>query len=118
MANKHRGEVDATIEGVPRTLCLTLGALAELETAFGAGDLVALAQRFESGRLASRDILVLIACGLRGGGAAVTDAEVAAMRFSGGLSEAVRIAVDLVAATFGTGTRDETSRNPPVPQDT
>ena len=46
MANHHRGEIDAEIGGARRRLVLTLGALAELEAAFGADDLVALADRF------------------------------------------------------------------------
>ena len=33
MANAHRGEIEATLGGKPYTLCLTLGALAELEHA-------------------------------------------------------------------------------------
>ena len=115
-ANRHRGEIDAVIDGSHRRLCLTLGALAELETALGAGNLGALAQRFEAGQLASRDILLLIACGLRGGGSAVTDADVAAMTFPGGVMGAVRIAVDLVAVTFGTGTGEDGAQNPPGPQ--
>jgi len=36
MANRHRGEIEAEIGGVRRRLVLTLGALAELEDAFGA----------------------------------------------------------------------------------
>jgi hypothetical protein len=31
MANIQRGEISATIDGEEKTLCLTLGALAELE---------------------------------------------------------------------------------------
>ncbi len=50
MANKYRGEIEAEIGAERRTLVLTLGALAELESAFGADDLVALAERFGSGR--------------------------------------------------------------------
>jgi len=42
MANRHRGEIEAEIGGARRRLVLTLGALAELEDAFGADDLVAL----------------------------------------------------------------------------
>ena len=30
MVNPHRGEIEAVLGGVPYTLCLTLGALAEL----------------------------------------------------------------------------------------
>ena len=41
MANRHRGEIEAEIGGARRRLVLTLGALAELEDAFGAEDLVA-----------------------------------------------------------------------------
>lgn len=46
MPNKHRGEIAAELGGRQRTLVLTLGALAELESAFGADDQIALAERF------------------------------------------------------------------------
>ena len=49
MPNLHRGEIEAEIGSVRRRLVLTLGALAELEAAFGADDLTALAERFGSG---------------------------------------------------------------------
>src|SRR3954447_19196773 len=84
MANRHRGEIAAMLDGRERTLCLTLGALAELEAAFAVDDLVALAGRFESGRLSARDITKIVGCGLRGGGSDVRDDEVAAMRAEGG----------------------------------
>ena len=54
MPNRHRGEIEAELGGRRYTLCLTLGALAELEAAFGAEDLVALAERFERGRMPAR----------------------------------------------------------------
>jgi hypothetical protein len=101
MANKYRGEVDAEIGGARRTLVLTLGALADLESAFGAGDLVALAERFGSGRLSARDLITIIAVGLRGAGEAVSDDEVAAMQVEGGAPAYAKIAADLIAATFG-----------------
>jgi hypothetical protein len=101
MANKHRGEIDAEIGGARRTLVLTLGALAELESAFGAEDLVALAARFESGRLKARDLIVIIAAGLRGAGERVVDDDVAAMTVEGGVAGFARIAAELLAATFG-----------------
>ena len=66
MANRHRGEIEAEIGGARRRLVLTLGALAELESAFGAEDLVALTERFASGRLAARDLTRIIGAGLRG----------------------------------------------------
>ena len=77
MANIHRGEIEAEIGGARRRLVLTLGALAELEAAFGADDLVALAERFGSGRLKARDLTRIIGAGLRGAGESVSDDEVA-----------------------------------------
>ena len=62
-----------------RTLVLTLGALAELESAFGADDLAALTERFAQGRMSARDLVRIIAAGLRGAGESVTDDEVARM---------------------------------------
>jgi hypothetical protein len=101
MPNLHRGEIEAEIGGARRRLVLTLGALAELEAAFGAGDLVALAERFGSGRLNAGDLTRIIAAGLRGAGEAVSDEEVARMAVADGAAGYVRIAVALIAATFG-----------------
>ena len=93
MANPWAGEVGITIDGVPHTLRLTLGALAELEAELGAGSLVELVERFETGKPGTRDILALIVAGLvigpvaavlwRGGGfTALSAADVAALRFT------------------------------------
>ncbi len=100
MPNTYRGEIAAELGGKQRTLVLTLGALAELECAFGAADLVALAERFGSGRLSARDLMRIIGAGLRGAGESVSDDEVAAMAADGGAAGYVRIAADLIAATF------------------
>ncbi|MFG1419584.1 gene transfer agent family protein [Xanthobacter sp. V0B-10] len=114
MANIRRGEIDAVIEGRTRTLVLTLGALAELEAAFGAADLMALAERFERGRLGARDAAYILCAGLRGAGEDVSLAEVEHMRVDGGAAGFVRIVAALLAATFGTG---EAAGPPPPPQD-
>ena len=100
MPNLHRGEIEAVLGGKRRTLVLTLGALAELEATFGAGDLVALTERFGSGRLSARDLIRIIGAGLRGAGEAVGDDEVAAMSAAGGAAGYVGIAAELIAATF------------------
>ena len=68
MANPWRGEVALRLDGELRVAKLTLGALAELEAELGTGTLVELAERFEAGRFAARDVLLLIVAGLRGGG--------------------------------------------------
>jgi hypothetical protein len=116
MANHRRGEIEARLDDQNYTLCLTLGALAELESGLGASDLVALAQRFESNRLSSRDILRIIGCGLRGAGHALTDEEVSRMKVSGGFAAYVQIAADLLAATFGDEPETQ-GANPRSPQD-
>ena len=118
MANARRGETIAEFDGREHTLCLTLGALAELERKFDAGGLVELASRFEGGKLSARDLIAVIACGLRGAGATYSDDEVARLKVPGGLQTYVRIAADLLAATFGDLASDaEISTNPRRPQD-
>jgi hypothetical protein len=116
MANLHRGEIDAEIGGARRRLVLTLGALAELEAAFGADDLVALADRFGSGRLKARDLVCIIAAGLRGAGEAVSDDEVSRMATPGGAQGYVRIAADLIAATFEGALPEPAGRIPAGPR--
>lgn len=103
MANKHRGEIEARLDGAPYRLVLTLGALADLESAFGADDMLALASRFESGRLSAGDCMRIIGAGLRGAGHSVADAEVAVMRAEGGAAGFVDIVVRLLNATFASG---------------
>ncbi|QDM16579.1 gene transfer agent family protein [Tardiphaga sp. vice352] len=100
MPNSHRGEIEAVLGGRRHTLVLTLGALAELEAAFGAGDLVALTERFGSGKLSARDLIRILGAGLRGAGEAIGDDEVAAMTAVGGAAGFVGIAAELIAATF------------------
>ena len=49
----------------------------------------------------ARDLVRIIAAGLRGAGETVSDDDVAAMTVPGGVTAYVRIAADLIAATFG-----------------
>ena len=101
MANAHRGEIEAELSGKSYVLCLTLGALAELEHGYGGEDLIAIAQRFEQGKITASDAIRVIGAGLRGGGNQVTDAEVAAMTAEGGAAGFMAIVVKLLRATFG-----------------
>ena len=119
--NRHRGEIAAELDGRRRRLVLTLGALAELEDAFGAGDLVALAERFGAGRLSARDAVRIIAAGLNGAGEAVSIEEVAGMTTPGGATGFARIVGELIAATFSGVPEDgrpatEPPPNPRVPR--
>ena len=117
MANAHRGEIAAELGGRAFTLCLTLGALAELESAFSASNIAGLATRFEGGQLSAHDLIRIIGCGLRGAGHPISNEEAAALNVSGGLQGYVRIASDLLSATFGTSRPDkDDSPHPPAPQ--
>ncbi len=101
MANRHRGEIEAQLDGKRYTLCLTLGALAELESAFGVDDMMGLTARFESGRISSRDCVRIIGAGLRGGGHPVDDDALSVMRAENGAAGYVEIVARLLSATFG-----------------
>lgn len=101
MAIAQRGEIEAEIGGEARVLCLTLGALAELEARLQAGDLVGLAERFSSGRVSARDLTAILGAGLRGGGNAISDDDLARLAIEGGLKGAAEIAARLLRATFG-----------------
>ena len=100
MANRHRGEIEADLGGQIYTLCLTLGALAELEGAYGGEDMIAIAERFEKGRIGASDAIRVIGAGLRGAGNAISDSEVAGMSVPGGAAGYLAIVAKLLTATF------------------
>lgn len=99
--NRHRGEVAAELDGQNFRLCLTLGALAELEAAYAADDLGALVERFAGGRLSARDLIRIVGAGLRGGGQAISDDDVAKMQAADGAAGFAAIVAELLTATFG-----------------
>ena len=103
MANRYRGEVNAVFDGRQWTLCLTLGALAELEQTFKVGDMTALVERFSAGTLSARDATTIIGAGLRGAGNSVDDDQVARMTADGGAAGFATVVTDLLTATFGHG---------------
>lgn len=113
ITNKYRGEITAKLDDRDWQLCLTLGALAELEAKLGEEDIGALAKRFSSGRLSAKDMLAIIAVALRGGGHDVCDEEVGEMRCENGLTGYARIVAELLNATFSDNSTGETcSQNP------
>lgn len=65
-ANSKRGEVAFQIDGKAHKLCLTLGALAALETAFATDNLEQLSAKLKS--ISARDLLVVLAILLEAGG--------------------------------------------------
>ena len=71
--NGVRGEVVVSLAGVEHRLCLTLGALAEIETGLGVEGLAGLAARMRA--LSARDLMVVLNALLKGGGEAVDGAD-------------------------------------------
>lgn len=100
MTNPWRGEVALTLDGKRHVARLTLGALAELEAKLGGGTLVELAERFEAGRFAARDVLMLIVAGLRGGGWEGTEEDLLRVDIEGGPVAAARAAAELLVRAF------------------
>jgi Phage tail tube protein, GTA-gp10 len=69
--NKLRGEIALNIEGERYRLCLTLGALAEIESGLGLSSLTELEARLKAPTIA--DIAIILAALLRGGGHDMSD---------------------------------------------
>ena len=101
MVNRHRGEIEAELGGTTYTLVLTLGALAEIEHAYGGEDMIAIAERFENGRIKATDAITVMGAGLRGAGASISDEEVSKLSVPGGAAGYLRIVAELLKATFG-----------------
>ena len=100
MANPWRGEVELVLDGVPHTLRLTLGALAELEASLGSDTLIDLVRRFEEQRFSSRDVVALIVAGLRGGGWRGSAEDLVSVEIEGGPVAAARAAGMLLVRAF------------------
>ena len=100
MVNPMRGEVEIMLDGAAHVARLTLGALAELEQDLGAQSLLALAERFETGRFSSRDVLAVLVAGLRGGGWRGRVEDLLSVEIQGGPVVAGRLAAELLARAF------------------
>lgn len=79
-ANGPRGEALVMLGGVERRVCLTLGGLAEMETALGCAGVEALAERLR--RPSAGDLTAVLAALLRGGGEADAEAVASAAGFA------------------------------------
>ena len=100
MTNPWRGEVTLVIEGQPCVMRLTLGALASLEAVLEVPSLVALVERFESGRFSSADVLAVLKAGLAGGGGSFDPSALDHAEIAGGPMGAARAAAELIARAF------------------
>ena len=77
--NAARGETALAVGGRARRVCLTLGALAEIESALGCRTMAELELRMRA--LSAGDVMIVIAALLRGGGEAVTAARAVSEAF-------------------------------------
>ncbi|MEM0923462.1 MAG: gene transfer agent family protein [Pseudomonadota bacterium] len=100
MVNPARGEVALVLDGQAHAMRLTLGALAELEARLETESLVALAEKFEQGRVSSAELIALLSAGLKGAGSQVAEADVASGQIEGGAVGAMRAGLALIAAAF------------------
>jgi hypothetical protein len=66
IANNARGEVILEINDKPVILCLTIGGLAKIETAFGLRSFDEIDEKFKS--LSANEILILLYILIEGGG--------------------------------------------------
>lgn len=97
LCNKARGEVVLAIDGRERRLCVTLGALAELEAAFDVVSFQELGERLA--QITAADLIVVLAALTAGGGDAMTTAELAAARIDP--QRAASAVAEAFAAAFG-----------------
>ncbi|MEL7027681.1 MAG: GTA-gp10 family protein [Pseudomonadota bacterium] len=95
MANAARGDVTLTVDGAPRTLRLTLGALAEIETGLGLERFEEIGPRLSAPSAA--DLVVVLGALLRGAGEPITDEKLRAAEID--LGQAAKA----IAAAFGAG---------------
>lgn len=100
MANPKRGEVSLVVAGQRWTLCLTLGALAEIEAHFGVPDIPALGARLSEGRLGAQDIVAIIGSAARGGGMKVTPSELQDLPVASELPALMTAVLELFARAF------------------
>lgn len=75
LPNRARGESLLHVDGRPLILCLTLGALARLETAFGVATMAALEERLRN--LSGGDLLVVVSALIMGEGQSLTPEDLA-----------------------------------------
>lgn len=97
LPNRARGEVVLRIGDVDRKLCVTLGALAELEAAFDVNSFTELGERLA--HLTAADLLTVLAALVSGGGVVTSTRELATMQIdpraaAEAVAEAFRLAFD------------------------
>lgn len=89
--NAARGEIQLTLDGQDYPLCLTLGALAEMEQAFGCASLADLQSRLT--RLSAKELAEVLEILLRSAGANCPVEKVSPGQAARAVAEAFRAAL-------------------------
>ena len=76
MANKRRGEISFVAGEETYTMCMSLGAMAEIEDAFDLESIAELSTIFSDGKFKISDLIKLLGALIRGGGHDITDKEI------------------------------------------
>ncbi|HYD71992.1 MAG TPA: GTA-gp10 family protein [Candidatus Binatia bacterium] len=92
LVNAARGEALLEIDGRPQRLCVTLGALAELEAAFDVASLFELGERLA--QLTASDLITVLAALSGTSTAELARAEIDPKAAAHAVAEAFRVAFD------------------------
>ncbi len=106
MVNGARGEVAFELDGKSYCLCLTMGALAEIETALGAGSLNDLDAKLKAPR--AEDLIAILHALMKGGGETLTREEVLDLPM-----QVADVSAAIAAAFAAAGTRAPGSQTDP-----
>lgn len=112
MINAKRGEALWHHRGRDYRLCLTLGALAELEHHFATGGIAELGERLGKGSLAAQDVIALLAAGLRGANEELSRVELEQAPVAEILPGALSAIAAMLQAAFGTAEEGTGERGP------
>lgn len=115
MINSKRGEVLWSFAGENHRLCLTFGALAELEHHFETAGMAALSERLSRGALSAEDVVALLVAGLRGGHEKLTRQDILHMPLADALPSALPAIAAMLEAAFGASTTEAAGEPSPFP---
>lgn len=105
-AKKRRGETEFTADGVTYKLCMTLGAMDEIETIFELASITDLSEVFANNKVKVGQLIGLLGALIRGGGHDISDETVRGFDLTA--VEAFAAAMDAINAQGG----DDTSKKP------
>lgn len=104
--NPHRGEVEIELEGQTLLMRPTFACLVQIEQATGR-PIMEVVRRFADRSFGVSDVTAVVAAGLKGAGAPVTNERVAEMVFNTGLLKAAVPASQLLFGMLNAGLGDD-----------